>query len=56
VGPQQAEQEAHRRRLARTVRPEEADDLAGRDGEGDVAHRFAAAVPAGEPGGLNHYC
>ena len=41
-GREDAGQDAHRGRLAGAVRPEEADDLAARDPEGDAAHRVDA--------------
>ena len=47
-GLQVAGEDAQDRRLARPVRPEEAHDLTGADGQGDVVNREAGAVPLGE--------
>ena len=45
---------AERRRLARAVRPEQGDDLAGRDVEVDVADHRGAVVPGGQAFELEH--
>ena len=52
--PQEAEQEADRRRLAGTVGPKEAEDLALADREVDVLDPPALAVSLGEADGLDH--
>jgi hypothetical protein len=57
-GREQGAQHAHGRGLAGPVRPEEAEDLAARDGEVDRAHRLDAALEgalerAGLDGGVN---
>ena len=49
VGRDQAEEDAHRRRLAGAVRAEEAVDVADTDGEIDIAHRDDSAIALDEP-------
>ena len=44
----------HRRRLARAVRSEEAENLAPLDGKADVVHRGYGAVPLGEMLNFDH--
>jgi hypothetical protein len=48
------EDQAHRRRLARAVRAEEAGDDAGLDDEAQVVDRPLLAVVLREPAGLDH--
>ena len=43
--PHQAHHRLQRRRLPGAVRPDEADDLAAVDGQGQAAHRLHGAVP-----------
>ena len=53
-GQQDAAQHLERGGLARAVEPEEADDLATLDVEGEVANRRVLAVVLGQPLDLNH--
>ena len=53
-GPGQAEDAAQRRRLARAVRPEEAGDPAGLDGDGEVVDGDAGAVGLRQSVELDH--
>src|SRR5581483_4575721 len=52
--PAEAEDEPHRRRLARAVRAEEAGDDPGPDGEAEVVDRPLLAVVLREPDGFDH--
>src|SRR5262249_47189785 len=49
----QAEQELDRRRLSGAVGPQEAEDLAARDGEGEAVDRREVAEAARQAGGLD---
>src|SRR4029453_2930800 len=49
VGPQDAERDPHRRRLAGPVRADEPDHLAGRDAEGHVVQRDDLAEAPHQP-------
>ena len=53
-GPGQAEDAAHRRRLARAVRAEESGDPARLDGHGEVVDGDAGAVLLGQADDLDH--
>jgi hypothetical protein len=55
VGREHPEHDPHRRRLAGAVGPDEAEQLAGRDGERDPVERDDVAVAAGEVGQLEHH-
>ena len=52
---EQARDAADRRGLARAVRPEQAEDLPGLRGEGDVVHGDEIAVTLAELGDGNHW-
>ena len=54
VGLQDAERDAHRRRLARAVRSHEPDDLAVGDRERDAVERDDVPEPSGEVEQLQH--
>ena len=50
VGCVEAEDDAHRGRLARAVRSDEAGDLTGCDGEGHAVERLCLPEPLAQPG------
>src|SRR4029079_15546230 len=54
VGLDETEDAAHRRGLARAIRPEEADDPAGSGGEGRPVERHDRSVAFGEVIDLEH--